>query len=64
MNLRNLSSWLFVFVCSLVLPESNQAQSRPAADVIITNAKVWTVDKSTPTAQAVAVLGDVHLMET
>src|SRR2546426_11268683 len=34
------------------------AQSRPAADLIITNAKVWTVDKSNPAAQAVAVLGD------
>ena len=34
------------------------AQSPPAADLIITNAKVWTVDKSNPTAQAVATLGD------
>src|SRR5271155_4680241 len=34
------------------------AQSKPAADLIITNAKVWTVDKGNPTAQAVAVLGD------
>jgi predicted amidohydrolase YtcJ len=34
------------------------AQSKPSADLIITNAKVWTVDKSHPTAQAVAVLGD------
>jgi predicted amidohydrolase YtcJ len=34
------------------------AQARPAADLIITNAKVWTVDKASPTAQAVAVLGD------
>ncbi|MGA8492407.1 MAG: amidohydrolase [Terriglobales bacterium] len=34
------------------------AQSKPAADLIITNAKVWTVDKVHPTAQAVAVLGD------
>ena len=34
------------------------AQSQPAADLIITNAKVWTVDKTHPTAQAVAVLGD------
>ncbi|MFZ1141478.1 MAG: amidohydrolase [Candidatus Sulfotelmatobacter sp.] len=41
-----------------MLPERNQAQSRPAADLIITNAKIWTVDKSLPTAQAVAVLGD------
>jgi predicted amidohydrolase YtcJ len=30
----------------------------PVADLIITNAKVWTVDKGYPTAQAVAVLGD------
>jgi predicted amidohydrolase YtcJ len=34
------------------------AQARPAADLIITDAKVWTVDKANPTAQAVAVLGD------
>lgn len=34
------------------------AQSKPAADLIIINAKVWTVDKAHPTAQAVAVLGD------
>jgi predicted amidohydrolase YtcJ len=34
------------------------AQPRPAADLIITNAKVWTVDKDRPSAQAVAVLGD------
>ncbi len=34
------------------------AQSQPAADLIIRNAKIWTVDKSHPNAQAVAVLGD------
>src|SRR5271156_1076587 len=34
------------------------AQSKPAADLIITNAKIWTVDKAHPTAQAVGVLGD------
>jgi predicted amidohydrolase YtcJ len=45
-------------VCCLVLPERNQAQSRPSADLIITNAKIWTVDKSLPMAQAVAILGD------
>ncbi|MBS1853596.1 MAG: amidohydrolase family protein [Acidobacteria bacterium] len=33
-------------------------QSQPSADLIITNAKVWTVDPAHPTAQAVAVLGD------
>ncbi|MGA7925238.1 MAG: amidohydrolase [Candidatus Sulfotelmatobacter sp.] len=50
--------FLLVLVCCLVLPERNQAQSRPAADLIITNAKIWTVDKSCPMAQAVAILGD------
>jgi predicted amidohydrolase YtcJ len=34
------------------------AQQRPAADVIITNANVWTVDRNHPTAQAVAILGE------
>jgi len=34
------------------------AQSKPAADLIIRNAKVWTVDRDHPEAEAVAVLGD------
>jgi predicted amidohydrolase YtcJ len=33
-------------------------QSKPAADLIINNANIWTVDKAHPQAQAVAVLGD------
>jgi len=41
-----------------MLASTASAQSRPAADPIIAKAKVWTVDKSRPTAQAVAVLGD------
>ena len=32
-------------------------QLRPAADLIVTNAKIWTVDKQRPTAEAVAVIG-------
>jgi hypothetical protein len=35
-----------------------EAQLKPGADLIITNAKIWTVDKAHPTAQAVAVLGE------
>jgi predicted amidohydrolase YtcJ len=35
-----------------------QTPRKPAADLIITNAKVWTVDKSAPSAEAVAILGD------
>src|SRR6202158_6406568 len=34
------------------------AQTGPAADIIIHNAHVWTVDPSRPEAEAVAILGD------
>lgn len=34
------------------------AQTKPAADLIITNAKIWTVDKTRPQAEALAVLRD------
>ena len=34
------------------------AQERPAADLILTNAKVWTVDLARPRAEALAVIGD------
>jgi len=47
-----------VLVLMFMLASTASAQSRPAADLIIAKAKVWTVDKSRPTAQAVAVLGD------
>jgi predicted amidohydrolase YtcJ len=58
MNDRKRLMWLLAFVCCLVLPEQNEAQPKPAADLIIANAKIWTVDQSMPVAQAVAVLGD------
>ncbi len=34
------------------------AQTRPAADLIITNGKLYTVDKNHPRAEALAVIGD------
>ena len=34
------------------------AQQRPAADLIVTNAKVWTVDPAHSSAEAVAIIGD------
>ena len=52
-SLIRLSSLPLVFVFPLLF-----AQSQPAADLIVRNAKIWTVDKNHPTAQAVAVLGD------
>jgi predicted amidohydrolase YtcJ len=48
----------FLGTCALLPEVTAQRQSKPAADLIITNAKIWTVDESTPTAEAVAVLGD------
>jgi predicted amidohydrolase YtcJ len=33
-------------------------QEKPAADLVIVNARVWTVDPSCPEAEAVAILGD------
>jgi len=34
------------------------AQTKPSADLIVTNAKIWTVDKAHPQADALAVLGE------
>jgi predicted amidohydrolase YtcJ len=34
------------------------AQTKPAADLIVQNARVWSVDPSRPEAEAVAILGD------
>src|SRR5882724_6984963 len=55
--------WIALFLTLSALSLSAGAQSarsqfQPAADLIIRNAKVWTVDKTRPTAEAVAVLGE------
>jgi predicted amidohydrolase YtcJ len=34
------------------------AQTKPSADLIVTNAKIWTGDKARPSAAAIAVIGD------
>ncbi len=47
---------LAVFV--LITHTEGLAQSRPTADLIVTNAKIYTVDKARPRADAVAVMGD------
>ncbi|HEY6274176.1 MAG TPA: amidohydrolase [Terriglobales bacterium] len=46
--------------CTILLTPAlgAQGQPKPAADLIITNGKVWTVDKARPQAEALAVLGD------
>jgi predicted amidohydrolase YtcJ len=39
-------------------PILSTVPSKPVAELILTNAKVWTVDPAHPSAQAVAVLGE------
>jgi predicted amidohydrolase YtcJ len=59
MKIASVRSVARVTLFSLMtMPLFLAAQSQPAADLIIRNAKIWTVDKTHPTAQAVAVLGD------
>jgi predicted amidohydrolase YtcJ len=58
MKNKTASFALQLFVCAILALDLGEAQSKPAADLIITNAKIWTVDKSLPLAQSVAVLGD------
>jgi predicted amidohydrolase YtcJ len=53
--MRRLSFWMLGW---LWMTAFVWAQSKPEASLIITNAKVWTVDKAHPEAEAVAVLED------
>lgn len=47
-----------VFLAISFIAIGAAGQTRPAADVVITNARVWTVDPERPTAEAVAIIGD------
>jgi predicted amidohydrolase YtcJ len=49
---------LFKLLLAVSACISSSAQSHPSADLVITNAKIWTVDKAHPRAEAVAVIGD------
>ena len=56
------TSWRRLLLSSAVMIRlllgASWAQTKPSADLIITHAKIWTVDSNHPEAQAVAVLGD------
>lgn len=45
---------ILIFVTTMLTAEPQH----PSADLIVTNARVWTVDKNFPEAQAVAVIGE------
>src|SRR5512146_1683028 len=49
---------LFVIFALILFVALASAEQRPAADLIVTNAKVWTGDADHPSADAVAVIGD------
>jgi predicted amidohydrolase YtcJ len=58
-----LCRWLLPVFCAvsfnlLFFPPGAAGQTKPAADLIVTNARIWTVDKARPQAEALAVLGD------
>src|ERR1041385_4889113 len=56
MTLPRLRASILIFVVLSCICLS--AQTRPAADLIITNAKIWTVDKVRPRAEALAIVGE------
>ena len=58
MTLRRASAAFFALLTCMAFASSAQAQTKPAADLIVTNARIWTVDKTRPNAEAMAVLGD------
>jgi predicted amidohydrolase YtcJ len=43
---------------ALLCAPGGLAQTKPSADLIVTNAKIWTVDRTRPQADALAVLGE------
>jgi predicted amidohydrolase YtcJ len=47
-----------VLFSAVLLASSVFAQQKPSASLIITNANIWTVDRSHPRAEAVAVIKD------
>ncbi|MBV8205977.1 MAG: amidohydrolase [Acidobacteria bacterium] len=50
--------WFALFAFCLLPFAFSSAQSHPEAELVVTNARIWTVDSNHPTADAVAVIGD------
>ena len=53
---RDAACYVSTVLVIATLSATILAQERPAADTIITNANVWTVDRNHPKAEAVAIL--------
>ena len=56
-NTVQRSIWSLVIAVAAVVCGCAKAE-KPMADVIITNAHVWTVDRDRPTAEAIAIKGE------
>jgi len=56
--IRNFGARFVCLVLAGVVPTFCFAQTKPAADLIVMHAKVWTVDAARPQAEAVAVIGE------
>ena len=50
------SALLAVILAGIVA--CTNGRNKPVADLLVTHAKVWTVDEAKPRAEAVAVIGD------
>src|SRR5690349_9651171 len=58
-RLRSMITRITIFTLfSALWLGSGLGQSRPAADLILTHAKIWTGDKRLPAAEALAIIDD------
>src|SRR6185503_13177928 len=57
-GLRRAFAWFYLgtLYFAIFMARPTSAQEHPAAETIITNANVWTVDRNHPRAEAVAIL--------
>ena len=54
----NIRTGVFFAALVALSPAFAIAESGPFADVVVTDAKIWTGDKRTPAAEALAIIGD------
>ena len=51
-------AWGRLLAAVLVFSAIAFPQGKPSAEVIVTNARIWTVDKTRPQAEAIAIIGE------
>jgi predicted amidohydrolase YtcJ len=58
MLMTTRTRWIATATLLVAVAAIARAESKPAADLIVTPCRVWTVDAANPEAEAIAVLGD------